>query len=346
MNKIYNFRHNLDWHLISIISHIDRFDATWTSIERREKQNLKQLKSIATVRSVGASTRIEGSKLSDDEVEVLLKKIDITKFEDRDSQEVAGYFNTLDIISESYNEIQITEGNIKNLHNILMKHSVKDAWHRGNYKQMSNVVEAKFPDGNSHIIFKTAEPGIETETSMSNLINWYNNEDSVHPLVKCSIFTYEFLSIHPFQDGNGRLSRLISTLLLLKNGYKWIQYISFEHEIENRKPEYYKVLRNCQAQRPNENVSDWINFFFDALENIQVLLSQKLQINSNEVVPLQQRELLVINFIQNNQGCRSGDIAKGLGISKWIVYRLLTSLIEKNIVSKQDSGAGTKYLVL
>src|SRR5436190_17457107 len=109
-NTVHIFRLNLDWQLIFLISQIDRFDASWTSIERREKQSLKQLKSIATVRSVGASTRIEGSKLTDEEVDVLLKNIDITKLEDRDSQEVVGYFEALDIISEAYNDIQITEG--------------------------------------------------------------------------------------------------------------------------------------------------------------------------------------------------------------------------------------------
>ena len=161
-NSVFIFRLNLDWQLISLISQIDRFDASWTSIERREKQSLKQLKSIATVRSVGASTRIEGSKLTDEEVDVLLKNIDITKLGDRDSQEVVGYFEALDVISEAYNDIQIAEGDIKNLHNILMKYSTKDKWHKGNYKQHSNAVEAKYPDGTGQIIFQTTEPGIDT----------------------------------------------------------------------------------------------------------------------------------------------------------------------------------------
>ena len=341
-NSVYIFKIDLDWQLISLISQIDRFDASWTSIERREKQNLKQLKSIATIRSVGASTRIEGSKLTDEEVDVLLKQIDITRLEDRDAQEVVGYFEALDIISETYNDIQISVGNIKNLHNILMKYSTKDAWHKGDFKQHSNAVEAKYPDGTSQIIFQTTEPGLATENSIENLIDWYNKEESIHPLVKCSLFTYEFLSIHPFQDGNGRLSRLISALLLLKNGYQWIQYISFEHEIESRKPEYYKVLRSCQAQRPNENISDWVNFFFDALKNIQVQLMQKLQIDQTDE-KLLPREKLIAGFIQNNPGCKSGAIAKALGISRPIVIRVLLVLIEKNIIEKHGTGSATQY---
>ncbi len=146
-NEVYHFKIDLDWKLIGLISQIDRFDASWASVERKEGQSLKQLKSIATVRSVGASTRIEGSKMSDEEVHVLLRELDTTKLEDRDSQEVVGYFEAFDIISESFKNIQITESGLKNLHSILMKYSKKDEWHKGNYKQHSNAVEAKYPDG-------------------------------------------------------------------------------------------------------------------------------------------------------------------------------------------------------
>ena len=113
-NKVYNFTLNLDWNLLRIVNKIDRFDASWVAIEKKEKQSLRQLKNIATVRSVGASTRIEGSKMSNQEVKVLLDDIDITKIEDRDAQEVVGYFDVLDLISENYQEIEITESNLKN----------------------------------------------------------------------------------------------------------------------------------------------------------------------------------------------------------------------------------------
>ncbi len=176
-NRVHTFQLKPDWQLINAISKLDRFDASWTAIEKREGQNLKHLKSIATVRSVGASTRIEGSRMSDDEVKVLIDKLSISKLEDRDSQEVAGYFNALDIISDSYEEMEVTESTIKSLHNILMKHSRKDEWHRGNYKQHSNAVEATKPDGAKQVIFHTTVPGIETENAMQELIAWYHAEN-------------------------------------------------------------------------------------------------------------------------------------------------------------------------
>lgn len=344
-NKVHTFSLNIDWDLIRLISQIDRFDASWTTIEKKEGQSLKQLKTIATVRSVGASTRIEGSKMSDEEVEVLLKEIDITKIADRDSQEVVGYFETLDLISESYEDISISENSLKNLHNILLKYSEKDGWHKGDYKQHSNAVEAKLPDGTKQIIFQTTEAGFPTQDAMRMLIDWYLNDKETHPLVKCALFAYDFVSIHPFQDGNGRLSRLLSTLLLMKHGYKWIQYVSFEHEIESRKTEYYRVLRSCQSQRPNEDVTEWIRFFFGALGNIQKQLMKKLKSKGVET-RLSPREKAILTFIENNAGCKSGDIAKKLGIPSPTVKRILPDLIKKKLIEKFGTGPGTNYSIL
>lgn len=341
-NNVYNFNIDIDWRLIGIISQIDRFDATWSSIEKREGQSLKQLKSIATVLSVGASTRIEGSKLTDEEVDLLLQNIDITKLEDRDSQEVVGYFETFDTISESYSEINITESNLKYLHNILMRFNKKDEWHKGEYKKHSNAVEANYPDGTKQIIFETTPAGFQTEDAMRNLIDWYNSDNETHPLVKCALFTYEFLSIHPFQDGNGRLSRLISSLLLLKNGYSWIQYISLEHEIETRKPDYYRVLRNCQTQRPNENVTEWTTFFFDAIMNVQSKLLKKLELSGNQS-QLSPKEKSIITYIENHAGCKSSEISTKLNIPNPTVKRLLTNLVNMKLITKHGTGPGTNY---
>ena len=283
--------------------------------------------------------------MSDEEVEALLKEIDITKIVDRDSQEVVGYFETLDLISESFEDISITESSLKNLHNILLKYSKKDEWHKGDYKQPSNAVEAKLPDGTRQNIFQTTEVGFPTQDAMRMLIGWYLNDNETHPLVKCALFAYDFVSIHPFQDGNGRLSRLLTTLLLMKHGYKWIQYVSFEHEIERRKTEYYRVLRSCQSKRPNEDVKEWIRFFFNALGNIQKQLMIKLESKGVET-RLSPREKSILTFIENNAGCKSGDIAKKLGIPNPTVKRILPELIKKKLIEKFGTGPGTNYSIL
>ncbi len=344
-NNVHIFKVLLDWDLLKIVSKIDRFDASWSSIEKKEGLSLKQLKNIATVRSVGASTRIEGSIMSDEEVKVLLDNLDITKIEDRDSQEVVGYFEVMDLISESFQDIEITENSVKNLHNLLLKYSQKDQWHKGNYKQHTNAVEATLPNGKKQIIFQTTEPGFATDDAMRQLINWYKNDTETHSLVKSAIFVYEFVSIHPFQDGNGRLSRLLSTLLLLKNGYKWIQYVSLEHEIESRKNEYYLELRKCQTQRPNEDVTTWIKFFFNALLNIQEQLIEKLKVKGIQS-KLAPKEKSILIFIENHAGCKSGEMSKKLDIPSPTVKRILSKLVNSNLIEKHGIGAGTNYTIL
>lgn len=333
-----------DWKLINELSQIDKFGGSWTAIEKREGQSLKQLKSIATVRSVGASTRIEGSKMTNDEVERLIKNLAVAKLEERDAQEVAGYYETLDIISESFRDIDITENNLKMLHNILMKHSEKDAWHRGNYKQHSNVVEATQADGSKQVVFRTADPGFATEDAMRQLVGWYNGDNTTPPIIRAAIFVYDFLSIHPFQDGNGRLSRLLATLLMLRQGYSWIQYVSFEHEIESRKGEYYAVLMQCQRQRPGEDVYAWVTFFLNCLSNIQQQLMAKLQ-TSSSLSKISPREKKIYTFIENHPGCQSGEISEKLDIPLPTVKRILMEMLERKLLVKHGKGKGTNYTV-
>lgn len=343
-NKIHTFLLALDFKLMNEISSIDRFGGSWSVIEKREgRQTLKQLKSIATVASVGASTRIEGSKMTNDEVKALIfDNIKIEKLVERDQQEVVGYFSALDIISESYRDIEITESSLMNLHHILMKYSEKDQWHKGKYKQHPNSVEATTPDGTKTIIFETTAPGFPTEDAMRALIDWYNADNTTPSIIKSAVFVYDFLSIHPFQDGNGRLSRLLGTLLLLKHGYSWIQYVSFEHEIENRKVEYYQVLVDCQQQRPEENVYSWIIFFLDCLGNIQNKLMQKLDVQKSEN-QMSPREKMIFSFIESHPGCKSGEIATKLQLPLPTVKKILANMVEGKFLMKYGIGVGTNY---
>lgn len=327
--------------LSNTLSQLDRFDASWSAIEKKEGQTLKQLKAIATVRSVGASTRIEGSRMTDDEVEVLLKNLAISQLENRDKQEVAGYFETLEVIVESYQNIEITESNLKGLHNQLMKYSEKDAWHKGNYKQLANSVEET---ETKRVIFETTAPGFPTDNAMSQLITWYAEDIKTLPLIKAALFVYEFLSIHPFQDGNGRLSRLLGTLLLLKSGYSWIQYVSFEHEIENRKAEYYKVLMQCQRERPGEEVNPWVVFFLDCMKNIQAQLMMKLEVQTSSS-KLSVKEKKIFNYIENHPGAQSSEISQALDIPLPTVKRQLAAMVSHKLINSTGAGNATGYNV-
>ncbi|MCU0432980.1 MAG: Fic family protein [Bacteroidia bacterium] len=341
---LYTFSLDVSFELMSHSSSIDRFVGEWASISRREGvQTLKQLKSIATVESTGASTRIEGSRLTNDEVKVLIfEKLKIEKLEDRDEQEVKGYFHTLDIISDAYNDIEINETSLKSLHNELLRFSDKDQWHKGNYKQHTNSVEATSPDGSKVTVFTTTSPGVETEDAMRALIEWYRSDKETPLLIKTAAFVYEFLTIHPFQDGNGRMSRLLGTLLLLKNGYEWIQYVSFEHEIEQRKSEYYKVLMECQHGRPGEDITPWVHFFLDCMTNILEKLKRKLDVQKREA-QMSPREKMIFAFIDNHPGASSGVVSQKLNIPLPTVKRILTEMVTARFLLKHGAGAGTNY---
>jgi len=331
-------------YLTQELSQLDRFDAQWQAIELREQKTLKELKTIATVRSIGASTRIEGSNLSDAEVEVLIENLDINKLTDRDQQEVAGYYDALNLITESYRDIAVAEASMKHLHKTLMKHSTMDSYHRGDYKINPNRVERSEADGTKTTIFETTAPGWPTQEAMEQLVAWYNSDATTHPLIRAAIFVYDFLSIHPFQDGNGRLSRLLTTLLLMKSGYVWIEYVSFEHEIEHRKKEYYKRLMDAQRVRPGEDVTEWVYFFLDCLKNIQQQLLQKVkEKESRQAVGV--REQQIYNLIELNPGISSGDVSKRLNIPSPTVKRILSDLVANRNLIVHGAGRGTSYSI-
>lgn len=175
--------------------------------------------------------------------------------------------------------------------------------------------------------------------------NWYDTDIDTHPLVKSALFCYEFVSIHPFQDGNGRLSRLLATLLLRKYGYQWIRYVSFEHEIESQKTEYYRVLRACQAQRPAEDVTEWVVFFLSSLRNIQEALMRKLDTRGVEQsISVKEKQLLYI--IESNSGIKTSDIARKLGVSNSTVKRMLDKLITLKLIERLGVGPGSYYNLL
>ena len=341
--NINNFVLDIDMSLMSMLSKIDRFDALWTSTEKREAINLNKLKHMALVNSSGASTRMEGSKMTDEEVAALIENINKSTLSEKDQQKVAGYFETLDSIVKGHESIKISESQIKHLHQLLLKHVEKDAWHRGQYKLVSNSITEDLPNGARQIIIKRSDPGLQTEEAMLSLINWYNEDQETLPLIKVAVFVYEFLSIHPFQVGNGRLSRLLTALMLLKNGYTWISYESLEWEIESRKSHYDTILKGAQQNNQNRNVTAFLMFFLDCLYALQGKLTSKTEQAERPIKMLSQREQKMLLFIQHHPGFRSGEIASKLEMALPTVKKSLSEMVFKEIISKEGNGKATVY---
>lgn len=350
INNKLNFSFKINQQILKLISYIDTFKGKWNIIEVRENRYLQELRKIATIESIGSSTRIEGVKLTNKEIEKIINNLNINNLKTRDEQEVVGYWETLDTIIENFAEIKISENFIKQLHSILLKHSDKDEKHKGNYKQLTNKVVATYPDGKQRVIFKTTEPHL-VDKEMSELILWANENfknQEIHPLIIIATFVYEFLSIHPFQDGNGRLSRLLTTLLLLQQEYMFVQYVSFENVIETKKKEYYKALMNGQKDRYTENelIDDWIIYFLDCIQILIQRLESKYQIYKDIKAYLNERQKQIKEIIIKNQPLKIGDLMKHLdSYSKNTIKKDLEYLRNEGVVETIGKNKGTLYMM-
>jgi len=257
--------------IVKLIAEIDEFKGYWGGMESLAFQTLSSMRILATIESIGSSTRIEGAKLSNRQVAALLDGLDINSFRSRDEQEVAGYAKAMRLIHDSYEEIELTENNIKYLHKVIMQFSTKDSWHLGEYKKHPNHVAAYDSDGNQiGIIFKTATP-IDTPRLMENLVQTAQErfqDQDIHPLLSIADFIVRLLAIHPFQDGNGRLSRILTNLLLLRKGYTFIQYSSHEKIVEANKDNYYLALKTSQEKLKSQKDFSltWVEFFLELLK--------------------------------------------------------------------------------
>ena len=327
------------------------YNGKWNSIERQENIYLKELRKIATIESIGSSTRIEGGTLTDKEIEELLNNLKITKLKTRDEQEVIGYYDTLKIIYENYKNIRLTENYIKQLHQNLLRHSDKDTRHRGQYKSLSNKVVANYPGGIQKVIFNTTDVHL-VENEMRDLINWTNEQfekKEIHPLIIISNFVYEFLSIHPFQDGNGRLSRLLTTLLLLQHDYMFIQYVSFENLIEKTRKEYYQALMEGQKNRnkENENISKWVLYFLDKLNILTQRLDAKYDVFKSKGGYLNERQKEIREYLKENQPLKISDLAKKFeNININTLKKDLQYMKKEQIIKGVGKGKGTVYIIV
>jgi Fic family protein len=336
--------------ILAWIAAIDEFKGAWRALGQVAPEQLTALKKVATIESIGSSTRIEGSKLSDVEVEVLLSNLSINKFETRDEQEVGGYSSVMNLVFQHYEMIPLTENYIQQLHNELLQYSTKDGWHKGRYKQSPNHVEAFASDGKSlGVVFETASP-FETPLRMERLITWANaayNEKKLHPLLIIAVFVVEFLAIHPFQDGNGRLSRVLTTFMLLKYGYAYVPFSSLEAVIENSKEGYYLALRQTQGTIRSEspNWQPWVVFFLKALHQQKQRLEIKLEREKILMGQLPPLSLQLLELTKSRGRITIKDAVALTNANRNTIKKHIEYLVAKNHLQQKGIGRGTWYAV-
>jgi len=334
--------------LLALITEIDEFKGAWRALGTIAPERLQALRHVATIESIGSSTRIEGSKLTDREVERLLANLDIKRFSSRDEQEVAGYADVMETVFHAWADIPITENHIKQLHRDLLRHSDKDERHRGDYKTLRNDVGAFDVAGNMiGIVFETATP-FDTPQRMADLVKWLNDARELkrlHPLLIVAVFIVTFLEIHPFQDGNGRLSRVLTTLLLLQAGYAYVPYSSLESVIENSKEGYYLALRQTQGTIRTEqpNWQPWLSFFMRALQQQKRRLAVKVEREKNALAALPELALKILDYVRDNGRVTTRDMVRETGASPNTLKATFTSLVEKGLLARHGGGRSTWY---
>lgn len=334
--------------LLALISEIDEFKGAWRALGTLAPERLKALRHIATIESIGSSTRIEGSKLSDREVERLLTNLEIKSFSTRDEQEVAGYAEVMETVFQAWQDIPLTENHIKQLHRDLLRYSNKDERHRGEYKTLRNDVGAFDADGNMiGVVFETATP-FDTPHRMQELVGWLNEARElgrIHPVFIVAIFIVTFLEIHPFQDGNGRLSRILTTLLLLQGGYAYAPYSSLESVIENSKEGYYLALRQTQGtiRSDTPNWQPWLLFFLRALQQQKRRLSVKVEREKIALAVLPELAVKILDFARDHGRVTTRDMVREVGASPNTLKATFTSLVGKGLLVRHGGGRSTWY---
>ena len=334
--------------ILGLIAKIDEFKGGWRALGVIAPDRLSALRRVATIESIGSSTRIEGSKLSDREVERLLSNLRIKTFTTRDEQEVAGYAEVMDLVFSSWPDITLTENHLKQLHRDLLVYREKDSRHRGNYKTSSNSVAAIDENGAQiGVVFETATP-FDTPRLMTELVTWMREERGskrLHPLLLIGLWVVIFLEIHPFQDGNGRLSRVLTTLLLLQAGYAYVPYSSLESLIEQNKEAYTLALRQTQGtiRTDTPNWQPWLVFFLRSLAEQVRRLNQKIEREKLVLAPLPKLSLQIVEFAREHGRVTMGDVIRLTGASRNTLKQHFRALVEQAHLNRHGRGRGVWY---
>ena len=334
--------------ILGLIARIDEFKGAWRALGVLAPDRLSAMRRVATIESIGSSTRIEGSKLSDREVERLLSDLRIKTFATRDEQEVAGYAELMGRVFSSWQDIALTENHIKQLNRDLLIYSEKDAWYRGNYKTSSNSVVAFDENGRQiGVVFETATP-FDTPRLMTELVTWMQEErgaERLHPLLLIGLWVVVFLEIHPFQDGNGRLSRVLTTLLLLQAGYAYVPYSSLEGVIEQNKEAYYLALRQTQGtiRSGAPNWQPWLVFFLRSLAEQVRRLNTKIERERLVLAPLPELSVQIVELAREQGRVTMGDVIRLTGASRNTLKQHFRTLVNQGHITRHGSGRGSWY---
>lgn len=343
--RVFNYRELKDkkWdnEIIGYVAQIHEHKAKQEMFLKQKPEELEKLVKIAKVQSTEASNEIEGIRTTSTRLKQLLSEKTTPK--NRDEEEIAGYRDVLNIIHESYEYIPITSNYILQLRKTLYSHSPKVIG--GNYKNVQNYISATDSNGNSYTLFTPLAP-YETAPAIENICDEFNKamaENEVDPLILIPIFIHDFLCIHPFLDGNGRMSRLLTTLLLYRCGYLVGKYISLEAKISKNKNLYYDALEQSQQDwhNGNDNPEAFIKYLLGIIISAYRDFEERVNIVSDNLTAIEIVKKAICTIIGKFNKTKIIELCPTLGVKS--IESALKKLADNDLIEKHGTSKGTFY---
>ena len=333
-----------DSEILSLVASIYRYQGKQELYLKQRPNELEKLIDIAKIQSTESSNKIEGIVTTSVRLKQLLEEK--TTPRNRNEQEIVGYRDVLDIIHENFDVIPISRNYILQMHKILYSHMNNPL--AGKTKNVQNYISATYPDGHSEILFTPLSP-FETPGALDLICDEYNRvigNFEVEPIIMIPIFIHDFLCIHPFNDGNGRLSRLLTTLLLYKNGFYVGRYISLESLIAKDKAAYYEALNKAGMnwQNGNEDVVPFIKYLLKIVLAAYKAFDNRFSIVENKLSAIEMVRKAVSQKLGRFTKQDIRELCPSLSISS--IEGSLRKLVEEGELRREGVGRSTKYIRL
>lgn len=333
-----------DSDILSLIAAIYKEAGKQELYLKQRPEELEKLVEIAKVQSTEASNAIEGIVTTSTRIKQLVEEKTTPK--NRDEQEIAGYRDVLNIIHESFDAIPITQNYILQLHKILYSHMNNPL--AGKTKSVQNYISATYPDGSVKTLFTPLAP-FETPEALDRICEEYNRvigNMELEPLIAIPVFIHDFLCIHPFNDGNGRMSRLLTTLLLYRNGFCVGKYISLEAKIAKNKDLYYDALAKSQTgwHEGTENVVPFIKYILGTVLATYKDFEERFALVETKLSALETVRLATQNKIGRFTKQDIRELCPSLSISS--IEGALRKMVASDELKREGSGKSTCYFRL
>ena len=333
-----------DSEILSLVASIYRYQGKQELYLKQRPNELEKLIDIAKIQSTESSNEIEGIVTTSVRLKQLLEEK--TTPRNRNEQEIVGYRDVLDIIHENFDVIPISRNYILQMHKILYSHMNNPL--AGKTKNVQNYISATYPDGHSEVLFTPLSP-FETPGALDRICDEYNRvigNSEVEPIIMIPIFIHDFLCIHPFNDGNGRMSRLLTTLLLYKNGFYVGRYISLEALIARDKVAYYESLNKAGMnwQNGNEDVVPFIKYFLKIVLAAYKAFDDRFSIVENKLSAVEMVRKATSQKLGRFSKQDIRELCPSLSISS--IEGSLRKLVEEGELRREGVGRSTKYIRL